>query len=207
MKCVDIPAFLREDHEPKTRCERLSAALGGFQCENESVAPGISPGIIALDEPLVRYLLEDHIEEMPDGSKAVKPNAFSHAGTNGMSVDRRRHISNTHAAAEVARNYVGYVLATCANIRDIQAEGKRCFAVYDTALNINPAHADICQCVFAPKSQQAKYRRRLKDVFDRFPTPFEELSKSQEYLPTPPRSLCKVLVDRLKSLFRRRSAG
>jgi len=110
----------------------------------------------------------------------VTPNAFSHAGTSGMSVDRLWHRSERRAA-EVAHIYIGYVVAKRTNIHSIQADTLRCFLVYDTALAANPAHADICQCLFAPKSksQQAKYRRRLRDAFDRVPIPFEELSGSE----------------------------
>lgn len=194
MNCRDIPAFLKHDGEPNTRCERLSTALGGAQCEQESVRPGISPGIIGPEEPLVRYLSIYYIEDTPDGGRVVKPNAFSHAGTRGMSVDRSWHRSERRKA-EVAHIYIGYVVATCTNIRSIQADRLRCFLVYDTALATNPAHADICQCLFAPKSQQAKYRRRLRDAFDKVPIPFEELLGSETPEQTANRSMLRRITD------------
>jgi hypothetical protein len=197
VNCAEIPAFLSDDGERNTRCERLSTALGGAQCEQESVAPGVSPGIVEPDERLVRYLSTDYVEDSPDGGKVVKPNAFSHAGTSGMSVDRLRHRSKSRSA-EVAPFYIGYVAATCADIRAIQADASRCFLVYDTASATNPAHADICQCLFAPKSQQAKYRRRLRDAFDRVPIPLEELSNSSTNQYSN-RSMLKRVTDWLRS--------
>ena len=166
--------------------------------------PEVSPGIVGPDESLVRYLVTDHIEDTAEGGKTVKPNAFSHSGTNGMSVDRVRHRSKMRTV-DVANIYIGYVVATCNSIREIQVDTLRCFVIYDTALVENPAHADICQCLFAPKSksQQAKFRRRLKDAFDRKPILFEELSIPQTTNPAINRSMLRAFIDCLRSLWRR----
>jgi hypothetical protein len=81
------------------------------------------------------------------------------------------------------------------------ADGSRCFVVYDTAIKDNPAHADICQCLFTPKSQQAKYRRRLKDIFDREPVLFEEVAKVQTEQPVR-LPLSKKIINFVLSLWR-----
>jgi hypothetical protein len=134
--------------------------------------PALSPCIVESPERLVRYLTPKHIEDAPEGHKLVMPSAFSHAGTLGMSVDRCKYRSAARLD-EVSKQYVGYVTATCGAIREICADGARCFAVYDTSLVENVAHADVCQVCFAPKSKQAEYRRRLRAVFDKDPIFFK----------------------------------
>jgi hypothetical protein len=202
VKCAEIPQFLHDNRDSKTCCENLATNLGGLRCEQESLVPGLSPGIVEAGEALIRYLVSDDIEEGPNGGRVVKPRAFSHSGTNGLSVDRYQYRSKARTA-EVVDLYIGYVKANCASIRELVADGSRCFAVYDTAVTTNLAHADICQCLFTPKSQQAKYRRRLKDAFDRTPVLFEELTQPQTVPSVRSSSLPKKIISWACSLWRR----
>ena len=127
----------------------------------------MSPGPVSSFETLARFVA-DHDYDNETGT--VKPSLFSHAGTNGMSVTRiERAGQNGLAHQQKDKGYLGYVTASCAAIRGLLLGSDRAFAVYDTALDENRAHADVCQAVFRPKSQASEMRRKLQLEFDRTP--------------------------------------
>jgi len=171
MKCAEIPAFLREDGSGKTRCKRLAEQLCGCDCEAESVEPNLSPGVIRNYEVLLRYVPLGHIDT---DTRTIKPSLFSHAGQWGMSVDRNNY-RTAESETQVKTEYVGVVQATADAVRAISDDLQRCFAVYDTALANNRAHADVCQIKFFTRSRDAEFRRRLGEKFlHQKPTWFED---------------------------------
>jgi hypothetical protein len=161
MNCSDIPAFLRENGSKKSRCERLAARLTGCDCEAKSVQPDVSPGIIEVGEVLVRYLAADHVDT---DDCTVKTSAFSHAGQSGMSVDRLGY-RTAEREDEVKTGHVGSIQAISDDVRAISHDMGQCFAIYDTALPANRAHADVCQRKYFPRSREAEFRRRLREKF------------------------------------------
>lgn len=96
----------------------------------------------------------------------IKPTLFAHAGRTGMSVTRVDHSSpKSLADQQSSKAYIGYVVARCEDVRGISHEGEQVFAVYDTAIPENTAHADVCQSVFGSDSMASKLRRQLQKAF------------------------------------------
>lgn len=179
MNCCDVPLILASDPRD-TACERLAAAISCCrQCENDSVQPALSPGAITGQETLARFVPLIHFDS---ATGTVKPSLFEHARRMGMSVTRVEHTGpDGLARQQETRNYLGYVAASCADIRGVLWEGSRAYCIYDTALQDNTAHADVCQtvfwqkswqgadCVRLSKSQQSAVRHSLQRVFGRIP--------------------------------------
>jgi hypothetical protein len=87
-----------------------------------------------------------------------------------MSVTRAEHAgADALANQQHSRGYKGYVIASCESVRKLAWEGERLFAIYDTALPDNHAHADVCQAVFRPRSKASEMRRHLQLVFTKIP--------------------------------------
>lgn len=178
VNCLDVPSILAS--EPRdTACERLAGVVACCQCENESVQPDFSPGVVADYETLARFVAPIDFDT---ASGTVKPSLFGHARRMGMSVTRIEHAGlDGLARQQGAKGYLGYVVASCADIREVLTERRRGYCVYDTALQDNPAHADICQAVFEAtaelstayrklsKSEQSAIRYKLQLVFGRVP--------------------------------------
>jgi hypothetical protein len=135
-------------------------------CEACSVEPAFSPGPVEAIEILVRFV---PALDFDADTRTVKPSLFAHSGTIGMSVTRMNHLDSSELGLqEAARGYVGYVTAPAYDVRNLRSDGERLFAIYDTALPENKAHADICQAVFSqPRSKLSEMRRQLQLVFDR----------------------------------------
>lgn len=166
LSCVAIPSTLSSEPR-KTACERVASAFPACKCESESVVPCLSPGTIKSTEELVRFV-SDH--DFDHETQEVKSSLFSHAGMNGMSVTRMES-AGAEGLANQQRSggYRGYVTASCEAIRKLAWEGERMFAIYDTALPDNHAHADVCQAVFKPRSKASAMRRQLQLLFTRSP--------------------------------------
>jgi hypothetical protein len=164
--CTAIPTILAV--EPREQgCRRVAKHEPNCVCEAESVQPDLSPGPVDQSEVVARFVPERDLDR---STMTVKPSLFAHAGTTGMSVTRTNHATPAALAEEQAsKNYVGYVTATCSDIRRIEREGRQVFAVYDTAKCTNRAHGDVCQSIFTTKSQDSSMRRSLQLAFSRIP--------------------------------------
>lgn len=130
--------------------------------------PNHSPGIVESAEPLARFVpsLDLDVE-----TNTVKPSLFAHSGTVGMSVTRVKYAGPQDLKTQQeSRPYVGYVTAPTEAIRSLRLDGAQIFAIYDTALSDNKAHADVCQTVFQPRSKVSEMRRQLQLAFERIPT-------------------------------------
>jgi hypothetical protein len=164
VKCTDIPMELAS--EPRTKaCERVAAAQPGCRCEIESVQPDLSPGPVGLGETLARFVADHDFDRE---TMEVKSSLFSHVAVAGMSTTRIERAGNEALAQQQrSKSYLGYVLGSCKAIRSLDWEGERLFAIYDTAISENRAHADVCQAVFRPRSRASEMRRKLQLVFTR----------------------------------------
>lgn len=164
--CLDVPAILMSVPS-RNACERLAEEKPDCRCEIDSVQPDLSPGIVQPSEELARFVSPQHFDAE---TGSVKSSLFSHAGTSGMSVTRIAHAGREGLASQQERkDYIGYVSASCGSIRELRFEIRRMFCVYDTAKADNRAHADVCQAVFRPRSQQSDMRRTLQRQFTRSP--------------------------------------
>jgi hypothetical protein len=168
--CTDIPQLLATDPR-KDGCKRVAEAYPDCACEDESVCPNISPRTVSPDETIMRFVMREHWDEE---QKAATPAAFSHAGTVGMSVTRGGQCTPEQLAWQersrdqdraINRDYVGYLVARTGDVRHLRVADKQGFAVYDTALETNRAHADVCQAVLGPRSQASELRRSLQRLF------------------------------------------
>jgi glutamate 5-kinase len=123
-----------------------------------------------MHEVLIRVVYSpQHVEA--DTSR-LKPTALDDASNKGLSTDRRQHTTieevqaritkklNEPRAIEKGHEYKGVVVIPCGAVRGLSNDGKRLFAVYDTAQEGNHAHADVCQ-VRLSKVEGAMARKRL----------------------------------------------
>jgi len=107
-------------------------------------------------------------------NSVVKSAAFSEAETCGMSVIRLKHATNemlqqqvtARVTAKPGREFIKLVKAEMVELKGIDFEGRRAFCCYDTPMDGNIAHADICQA-HPPdrKSVRAGLRRQLQKRF------------------------------------------
>jgi hypothetical protein len=161
LRCEEIPSILNVDS--RRGCEQVADKFPDCTCEEHSVQPTLSPGPVIGTETLVRFVpAHDYDNE----KKLIKPSLFSHAGTNGMSVTRIEKTDRPSLVQQESKgNYIGYVTAVCGAVRVLRWEACQVFAVYDTALPENRAHADVCQAIFRPRSKGSEMRRMLQRTF------------------------------------------
>lgn len=144
-------------------------------CQNLSLSPH-SPCVVNDDETVLRSLFSpQHIDE---DTGVVTPNAWSDMYDKGMSVNRRSYASAqdvlNHAHSflkqkrtqdnlsnkQVKRSFYGILPIHVGQLRQLRYEAGT-FCVFDTALEDNIAHADICACgvgegLRPPKQVRAK---------------------------------------------------
>ena len=120
-------------------------------------ASEFSPGPVASEEAVLRKCFNPIHFEAETGE--LKPSAFTDVKARGGSVDRLSHttmeavIDQGRASAEAKnaestdkdlRTLRALVRLPVAELRAMTSEDRRLYAVYDTALQSNKAHADIC---------------------------------------------------------------
>ena len=151
------------------------------ECENFSVSD-YSPGPVQDGEWLIRTFYSPvHINLNGE----VNPAAFTDAQARGLSVNRKTYISKTSLKAQIEAkierdrsedktrgDYWAVLIAKCGDVRNLRAiDNKRQFCVYDTALEEDASHADICQALEPPpktpdrKGLSKRIRIRLFEVF------------------------------------------
>lgn len=146
----------------KRACERLAESFPDCCCEKETVCPDLSPGTVQDHEILARLVPEKDFDTV---TKTIKPTLFEKAAQNGMSVTRLGSAIGSVSEERAPGAFVGFVTALCGNIREALHEGRRAFAVYDTAIPSNIRHADVCQTTCYPGSLAIKIRRQLQEAF------------------------------------------
>ena len=112
---------------------------------------------------------------LTDRNGKVKPNAYSHVQSKGCSI-QREDVADTNELLNFVRDFLGekenrvwkgVAFAQCEEIRSIVADDseKRAVCVYDTALQENPAHAELCQTSHIPEADQNEIRHELFTKF------------------------------------------
>jgi len=133
-----------------------------------------SPGRVGDDEQLMRQLA--HPIFVDQETHEIKAAAFSDVFNHGMSVERVQYWSEDEARARGLarveafnqsqtdpakhRTFVAFASLNAGEVRTLRSDqdGERCLAVYDTALEDVPAHADVC--MIAAKTELNKRRVR-----------------------------------------------
>jgi hypothetical protein len=182
MSCED---FFREHSDDLEKCKALQdLPLGDVLAwESESASP-YSPGPVTDDETLVRQILSPVHWDESDNS--LKPTAFDDASNKGLSVNRLKAIGAKELEARAERRVAEHNEANqllgrqrsfkcllhlnCGEVRAIAANDeseRRAFAVYDTASQEDPSHADICQIV-KTRAEGRSARASLRDLANGF---------------------------------------
>lgn len=133
-----------------------------------------SPGKVADEEQLMRQL--SHPFFVDRDTQEIKAAAFNDVFNHGMSVERsqywseqdarERGLARAHAYNQTQsdptkhRTFVAFAVLIAGEVRSLKSEpdDQRCLAVYDTALEDVPAHADVC--MIAAKTELNKRRVR-----------------------------------------------
>jgi hypothetical protein len=126
---------------------------------------------------LIRLVFQPlHIDKESD---QLKPTALSDAKDKGLSVDRARYrrvedslaagVEQATKANEAGRTHrvvAGTFRLSAGVVRQIRIETTQAFSVYDTALELNDAHADVCQAVAGDRAWRSM-RAQLLELADR----------------------------------------
>lgn len=161
--CVELEAKYGQG---KCKCAHYREIFPDCACERESVSKH-SPGSVDNSETLVRTIFREQ-DVGSDG--LVKPAHFRpEPSTRGFSVDRV-HLAGVEGLRSSKRadprfdGYLSFVAARCGDIRYLLAdEGRRLFCIYDTAIEENRAHADICQNVVLQSGDENR-KSRMMDI-------------------------------------------
>ena len=173
----------RQYGEEGCKCEQYRKQFPNCECENSSVSDH-SPALVQDDELLIRTIYSPVQINQVTGN--ADPAYFrKDARTRGLSVNRKEHINSSELRSKIEtkiardqadgkerdENYL-VVSATCGDIRShIEEGGARLFCVYDTALEDDKSHADVCEA-FEPlpgsanrKKERMKISSRLFEAF------------------------------------------
>jgi hypothetical protein len=179
--------FFIEHDQDRDRCKSLQKLNEGvlLQWEKEP-ASQYSPGPVLTDERLYRQFLNP--THFDTANNILKVTAFSDTSDKGGSVNRTVHISYENAikAAQDRAEKItegkqdgskvelwNLVELNCRDIRAIMTPSqpgtppRRGFAVYDTALQNDDSHADICQIVSGTATGRS-VRSKLLDLANEF---------------------------------------
>lgn len=178
---MSAPEFFAKHYPNKTISKELQKLPEQQQVawEDESVHPDRSPGPLRTDERVCRPLTSPTHFDQVGGT--VKPTAFDDAANKGLSVDRlafadlaailgkadeRAKAYNADGDKPEVREVIGHCEFAVSDLRAVlvQADGsgvppRRGLGVYDTALDGEREHADVCQ--IAPNAQGGRSARSL----------------------------------------------
>lgn len=181
MSCKVLFASLPTGEKVAERAALIDSAKPDGYCEAESVSD-FSPGPVTGEEHLHRYVFSPiHLHE-----GLVVPAFFNDAKDKGLSCERGsssspipeihdrgkaqvQSFNGRRQPSQPERGYVGTVTATVDGVRKIVIEGKRVFAVYDTALSDNAAHVDVFEIADRTKAQKKLARLALAGLFTNVP--------------------------------------
>lgn len=174
MGCRD---FFDENGENAQKCKLLHGftadELANWELETASA---LSPGIVADDEILYQQIV-DPTHLTPDG-KGLNPKVFDVCNSHGLSTHRASHIStkeiieigldraetyNAQHPVGLRKTLWGVMPFSTANVRKILGEntGTRAFFIFDTAVETDRSHAEICQGATQEKQTQRSVRTQL----------------------------------------------
>ena len=158
-KCKELERRYRDDG---CKCVHYREEFPDCECEEVSVSD-YSPALVRDDELLIRTLYSPI--QINQDTGWVDPAHFRNdAMKRGFSVNRKSHVSEAdlrkRIESKIARDrgegkkrddFYGVVTARSRDIRrQISKHGKRLFCVYDTAVEEDVSHADICQALDLP---------------------------------------------------------
>lgn len=183
---MDCTEFFTQNSGNKQKCKELQE-LPEPQLLDWEAQPASthSPGPVQDNEILCRQIVSPiHYDPETD---TLTVSAFADASSLGMSVNRLSHATKEYieelgadrvfrhneANPEKERLYLGTVQFLCADVRKITVQLEddpaplRGFGVYDTALETDPSHADICELV-KKKAHTRSIRLSLRDLANAF---------------------------------------
>jgi len=164
------------------KCVHYREQFPNCECENCSVSD-YSPGPVQADEVLVRVVYSS--KQLNAVTGQIDPVHLRHdVLKRGLSVNRRLHISEANLRAKIesriardksegkkSDDFHKVVITRCDAVRELAKERVRLFCVYDTALENDASHADICQSLEPgpgspnKKSLSMGISRRLSEAF------------------------------------------
>ena len=157
------------------KCAHYSERFPDCMCERKSVSEH-SPGIVCNDEVLVRAIF--NLNWINRKTERLNDSYFRNdkGARRGWSVNRTSYIDTDKLrdrmmTDEKYKGYLGFISVECGRVRALTHDDQRLFCIYDTAIQEDPSHADICQAVFIPKgTENRKHKmlrisRRLQDEF------------------------------------------
>lgn len=162
----------------KTKCKLLQQEVSKYLWQSE-VASKFSPAPVQNDEELIRQIISPiHLEA---NSSTIKPTAFDDVFNKGMSVNRQQYVESAGRIVETAQLKIQsyndtnidkpqrglYALASfiSSEIREVKDyEDNFALGVYDTALESDISHADICHITQDNKQNQRSIRSKLVDL-------------------------------------------
>lgn len=215
--CRDALARLENDD---LRCPKFDELHPECICESCSASPH-SPGKVANDEVLLRAVYSPHHVDPETGE--FKNAALADAENTGLSADRlqyttRRQIERqikakleTPRALEKGYVYQGILPITCGLVRQLTYGNgtRRCYAVYDTALQDNNAHAEVFQ-VKLTSAQGKQARERLRKLLIKSEIGFGKPRELTEFFPAEKTQtryllvgLLRLILDWLRAVVRR----
>lgn len=175
--CKDLESKYGDD---KCKCEYYREYFPDCQCECESVSSH-SPGTVQHHEPLVRALFSRH--HLDGENRPSLTYLRGSLGRRGFSVDRLTYSNDTEIISQKKHDakfhgYLSFAGLNCDAVRAlINTKGKRLYCVYDTALEQNIAHADICQNEYFKKGTPRRNKLNW-DVADRLNRIFSKCAET-----------------------------
>ena len=137
--------------------------------ESTTAAPGVSPGIVADNEILLREVLNpDHVVNGELLSSAIP---LKDLKGRGFSVHRREYVTQRFVESSIGQKLVRpfgketrgaeeFALFSTRTVRKLQNDGLQAFVVIDTGMHSNPGHAPIYLSQIGMKESLA---RRLRN--------------------------------------------
>jgi hypothetical protein len=159
-------------NEPSRRVTDFNLAAPNCQCELHRTS-WYSPCPVRGPETLTRFIFSPlHVKKNGE----LKPSLFSHIETSGCSVQREIMATNAELlpwikkflANQNKQAWHGTVSGSCADLRRVMVTNStnRSLAVYDTAEQENPSHAEVFQTQYViDDADKLELRREIMKVF------------------------------------------
>lgn len=168
--------FFEENSGSPDKVKKLQEQPERYDWELSS-SSCFSPGPVSNSELLYRQAPSPLFYD--DETGKLKPTAFDEVFNRGCSVDRGSHSSiddiyrrgaqrvekfNTDNPDKPRRSFSAVAELTCAEIRAHTVDGAQAVGVYDTALETNVSHAELCQIIADTKANKRSVRTHLFEI-------------------------------------------
>lgn len=136
-----------------------------------------SPGIVLPEESIVRHIT--HPTFIQTETQKIKPTWFNDVTNRGFSSDRINHTTlaavadrarrradewNAKNQDKEPRTFHSLGKLEVARLRGIERDGRPALGIYDTALEDNAAHADVCQLIPDSRQTERSVRYEMYDM-------------------------------------------